>query len=874
MFAACSQQSQDADNEMLVGGSIELSSMPQMPPNSGESMQHGLAAFFAGMHNGAIIVAGGCNFPNKPAAENGSKKYYSDIFVLTNDGDNYEWTIKGTLAQPLAYGASVSLPEGVLCIGGVNGDKEVSNVVLLAWDNANKTIKQTAFPELPFTMSQHGAVIIDNTVYVAAGKTNGITKNTFLKLDLSKKGRSDFAWELMPDFPGNGRLQAVIVAQNQAEEKHLYILSGSSFPDSVKLPLINTDGLEYNPISNKWTEIGKINVNHQEFSLHGGAGINIGANFILCLGGVNKQIFSNALLEIRKAKIAKQKGDTAVYNKFKIWKQAYLSQKVSDYKFNKAILLYNTITKQWSIVDTTNITARAGASLLRWNDKLLLINGELKPGIRSPNVDLIDVTVKPQFGIINWLILIIYLLSMVYLGYYFMKKDQNTDDFFKGGGNIPWWAAGISIFATMLSAITFMAIPAKVYATNWKYFPMAVTILIMAFPVVKYYLPFFVKLKLTSAYEYLEIRFNYTTRALAGFIFIIFMVARMALVLFLPSLALSTVTGINIYISIILMGVVTIIYCTMGGIEAVVWGDVVQGIVLMGGAIIALIFLISGTEGGFSAVIDISVSNNKFQIFDWAFDWKRATIWVVVLGGLANNLISYSSDQTVIQRYMTTKDENASRRSIILNGFLSIAVSVLFYFIGTALFAYYTSHPERMNFTMNNPDAIFPQFIMAELPVGLAGLLIAAIFAATMSTISSNINSIATAFTSDFYVKWFKNSSEKQKLKTARYSGIIFGSIGVGLALLMATWNILSLFDYFNYILGLMSSGLGGLFAIGIFFPRIDGKSALIGFVLSTILLLIISVYTDVSFLLFGFIGIVLSIVIALLSTTLRDIKN
>jgi SSS family transporter len=290
---------------------------------------------------------------------------------------------------------------------------------------------------------------------------------------------------------------------------------------------------------------------------------------------------------------------------------------------------------------------------------------------------------------------------------------------------------------------------------------MAITILIMAFPVVKYYLPFFRRLNVTTAYEYLEIRFNYAIRFLASFLFVIFMVARMALVLFLPSLALTTVTGIDIYICIILMGVITIIYCTMGGVEAVVWGDVIQGFVLLGGALLAVVFLISGTEGGLNTVIEISMDHDKFKMFDFAFDWTNATFWVVILGGLANNLISYTADQTVIQRYLTTKDEKSAARGIVLNGFLSVFVSIIFYSIGTALFAYYSTRPEEMNFSMANPDSIFPHFIMSEMPLGIAGLLIAAIFAATMSTVSSNVNSLSTAFTTDFYKHFFPKSSDR-----------------------------------------------------------------------------------------------------------------
>ena len=369
-------------------------------------------------------------------------------------------------------------------------------------------------------------------------------------------------------------------------------------------------------------------------------------------------------------------------------------------------------------------------------------------------------------------------------------------------------------------------------------------------------------------------RFNYTSRLLASGIFIIFQLARTGLVLFLPSLALTTVTGIDIYTCIVLMGVITIIYCTMGGVEAVIWGDVIQGFVLMGGAVLAVVFLVTGTEGGITKLIDITVEYEKIKIFNMAFSLTSATFWVVILGGIANNLIIYSSDQTVIQRYLTTKDEKTAAKSIYLNGILSIVVSLLFYFIGTALFAFYKTNPDQLNVSMGNPDSIFPHFIMTKMPQGVAGILIAAIFAATMSTVSTSINSLSTAFTTDFYQKFVKNKADSHYLLIARISGIVCGALGIGLAVYMAMSNILSLFDYFNYILGLLASGLGGLFFMGIFIPRIKSYAAITGFIGGFIIVVITKMHTDIHLMLYGFIGMVSSVIIGLLASMIIPEKS
>ena len=345
------------------------------------------------------------------------------------------------------------------------------------------------------------------------------------------------------------------------------------------------------------------------------------------------------------------------------------------------------------------------------------------------------------------------------------------------------------------------------------------------------------------------------------------MIARTALVLFLPSLALTTVTGIDIYTCIVLMGVITLIYCTMGGVEAVIWGDVIQGFVLLGGAILAVVFLVFGTEGGLNSLIEITIANEKLQILDMSFSLTSATFWVVILGGIANNLISYSSDQTVIQRYLTTKNEKAAGRSIYLNGLLSVLVSIVFYFIGTALYSFYSTNPDQLNIAMDNPDSIFPHFIMTKMPQGIAGVMIAAIFAATMSTVSSSINSLSTAFTTDFYKKIVHHQKDKHYLLVARFSGLVMGSLGIGLAILMARWNILSLFDYFNYILGLLVSGLGGLFFMGIFFKRIKSRAAITGFIGGFVCVLITQISTNIHFMLYGFIGMVTAVSIGLLAS-------
>ncbi len=798
--------------------------MTSLPLGRGEITQLGVAYPFAGVSKGAIIVVGGYGL----SLDGETKLYDNTIYVLPKGSS--DWTAGNQYKYNIANGASVTTPDGLLCIGGVNRDKEFSQVDLLSWNEKTLQVDITQYPALPFTMSECNATIIGNVVYLVGGCVDGKPSNKFMTLDLSKKGSSSFDWQILSDYPGETRLQPIAVAQNGAEHAHVYIFGGHNKNGDK----ISESGLVYNTTTKQWkstttTNYGEVN----SVSLSEASAVAVGNSHILLIGG-----------------------------------RATLSSGKKEF----TSLVYNTITDSWAIGDNKEITT-LGASVFTLDKDIIVITG-LNHSDNKSDTSMASsgaifrgrVYNRPIFGFVNWTVLALYMLGMLYMGYYFMRKSSNsTEDFFKGGGNIPWWAAGISIFATMLSAITFMAVPAKAFATDWRYFPMVVTILVMSFPVVKYFLPFFRRLNVTTAYEYLEKRFSYGVRLLASSLFIIFMLARMALALFLPSLALTTVTGIDIYLCIIMMGVITLIYCTMGGAEAVVWSDVVQGIILFGGALFVAIYLVLNIPGGLSTMIDITVAENKMRMFDFTFSWSNPTFYVIILGGLANNLISYSSDQTVIQRYITTNSEKAAGKSIIMNGFLSVFVSVIFYFIGTALYSFYKTHPESTNFMMQNTDSIFPHFIMAEIPVGFAGLIIAAIFAATMSTVSSNVNSLSTAYTVDIYRHFAKNSSDSKEVSVARIAGLVMGGLGIGIAILMATMNILSLFDFFNFLLGLLSSGIAALFLIGIFMPNIGSKSAMGGFIMANICLGLISTYTDISFWLYGSIGIALTIGFSLL---------
>ena len=836
---------------------MNLKTLSPLSVNGGQ----GLSGHFAGMIDGKIIVAGGCNFPNVPAAEGGAKVFYDDIYLLENASqDNENWKIIGKLPKAVAYGVSISTPQGLICLGGNDGNHSMRNVYLISFQGDE--LKISVLPSLPMALDNMAGCLSENIIYIAGGQSDGIGSNRVFKINVEAllKGES---WEELTCFPGDFRLQPCMAVQSNAGNPNLYLMGGYASPTDGQNGVVHHNGLRLDLRTELWSETAPILVDADGAprALIGSACCVSGGSHLIFFGGVNARIF-----------------EAAINGKLGESHQEYMSHPTDWYRFNDKVLVYHTLTDTWFENGSFPQLAKAGVAVVPYQDGWIVVGGESKPGIRSDEVSFVSLENHKSFGWLNWMVLIAYLLGMLLLGYYFMHKEKGGEDFFKGGGRIPWWAAGISIYATMLSAITYMAYPAKAYATNWTYYPMLITILLVSFPVIKYYLPFFRRLNVTTAYEYLERRFNGTVRLMASAVFIIFMIARMALVLYLPSLALTAVTGINIWVCIALMGVITIIYCTMGGVEAVIWGDVVQGIILVGGALVSAAYLIFSTEGGFGGFVDIAMADEKLKLVDWSFDFTKATFWIVVLGGIANNLISYTSDQTVIQRYLTTKNEKSASHSILLNGVMSAVISIAFFAIGAGLYTFFKTHPADLDIAMTKTDAIFPFFMMSQLPAGVAGLLIAAIFAATMSTISSNINSIATAFSVDFYKRWRSQTTDNEMLNVARWTCVVSGVIGVSLALLMATWSIYSLLDFFQEILGLLSSGLGGLFLMGIFFPRIDAKSALTGFVCGIMAVFCVKYFTNLNLLLYGCIGMVVSVAVgylmSLISPNRKDLKG
>ncbi len=495
--------------------------------------------------------------------------------------------------------------------------------------------------------------------------------------------------------------------------------------------------------------------------------------------------------------------------------------------------VYQTITDMWATFGQVDLAAGAGGA--SWGNGMVLIAPAADGG--AARVKTVEIEMKKRLlRSLDWIVIVVYLAGMAGIGFYcYMKEKRGTTaDYFLGGRSIPFWAAGLSLYATGTSAVSYIAIPAKSFATDWVYLSQNVVGLVTTIFVAIWIVPLIRRLDLMSVYGYLEMRFHPTIRMMASGINIILQLGgRMSVVLFLPSLAISAVTGLDVIWSICIMGLITIVYTVMGGMKAVIWTDVIQVFVMLGGAFFAVGYVIMNLDGGAGSFFDIAAADNKLKLFDLRFDLTKATLWGFIFFAIPE-ILTYPKDQVMMQRVLSTKSAKEAGWSIWTLAAVVVPGSLTFFAIGTALYAFYKQNPEKMN-PLLTLDATFPHFIAAELPVGVTGAIIAGIFAASMSTLSSCINSVATLVSVDFYEKLAKNPNPKTSVRIAEALTIVAGLIGVGTAVLLSFFDIRSFFDLSLELAGLLGGGFAGTYALGIFTKRANWQGAAIGICVSIV---------------------------------------
>ena len=452
------------------------------------------------------------------------------------------------------------------------------------------------------------------------------------------------------------------------------------------------------------------------------------------------------------------------------------------------------------------------------------------------------------------LTLIAYLLVIMGIGLYFSRKNTSTEEYFVGGRSFSGWVIGLSLVGTSISSITFLAYPGDAYKTAWlRYLPnlmLPVAIFIAAYV----FLPFFRRGNTITAYEYLENRFGPSIRVYGALTFIFGQLVRISLILYLLSLLIHELTGLSSETSIVLGGVFVAIYTIVGGIDAVIWTDVLQTIVLMLGGVICLIVIVSSLPGGLEQIISVAAEHGKLAFAElryeegvaqlvpvnWSLSLQDKTGTMLLLLGLTAWLTEYSANQNTVQRFCASKSDAEARKAMFVCAFTSLPIWAFYMFLGTALYVFFQVFPTETAAQIlsgeQKAEQILPYFINHYLPAGIAGIVIAAALAAAMSSLDSSINAISTVSIVDIYKRF--SSTEKDDrhyLNVAKWIAVITSVGMIFGAVLLMNAETKTLQDTATILVSIISGGVLGIYLLGFFTTLGDARAIWSGLLLTAL---------------------------------------
>jgi SSS family transporter len=784
-----------------------------MPP-----LPQPLNYYALGSHHGVIIVAGGVKMDGDERGD-----YSDEVYVLLPGAD--DWKLAGMrLPEGRAYAAGESNENGLWILGGKNRDNVYDDFLLLRWADDRLWV-DTPSPlqtKMPTPLHSMGSILVNGVVYLIGGnKTWDVddVTNSFWSLDLRYNASK---WQTHPEIPGTPRSFPVVTLFNS----EITVLGGYH-KDAPERSL--TDVWTWKAGDARW-----IQENMEYNTASGAATISVPPGHLLALLGWDAET---------KTPIV-----DAVHF---ITKTSYELEPMPVNGLMGEVIPYED---GWFF--TSADPGADGGTIIPRSFKITL-NETTRSALTWP----------------DYTTLVLYFATLVYIGFYFSKREKNTESFFLGGRNIPWWAVGISIFGTSLSAITYIAIPATAYASNWVNMLNNIGIVFLAPFIAAYYLPRLKELPYTTAYEFLEKRFNLGTRIYGSLVFIIFQIGRMSIVLYLPAIALSAATGISIQLSIVLMGILATAYTALGGIEAVIWTDVLQSVVLLFGAVLTLVLVVSNIDMEIGQLFTMAREADKFHTFNWTWDITTDAVWIAVVGGIFANAYVSMADQTVVQRYLSTSTPHEAKKALWFFAGSTIPMQLLFFGIGTALWIYYHQHPAASQPGLQN-DAILPLFVIQQFPVGLKGVLIAGLFAASMSSLDSSMNSLSSVFVNDYYRRFLPGRPEKSYLQMAKGLTVFLGIFATASALYLAENTSVQLFSLFLQLLNLVGGGLAGIYVLGVCTQRANGIGALTGGIVSGIVMYFVR-SSDIYFFAHAIFGFTSSVVVGyLVSLIFQGKKN
>ena len=435
--------------------------------------------------------------------------------------------------------------------------------------------------------------------------------------------------------------------------------------------------------------------------------------------------------------------------------------------------------------------------------------------------------------IIDIIVFLFFIGGVVAFGCSFFKKKGTSEEFTSAGRSLPGWVVGMSIFATYVSSISYLGYPGKAFSGDWNAFVFSLSIPIASYFAARYFVPFYRSQDSISAYSFLENRFGPWARIYASSCYLLTQIARTGSILYLLALPMNVLLGWHIQTIIVVTSVAIVLYSMLGGMKAVIWTEAIQGIILIGGALVCMFILLFDMPGGPVQTFSIAMEDGKFSLGSFGSSLSESTFWVCLIYGIFTNLQNYGIDQSYVQRYHTAKNEKEAKFSALFGGYLFIPVSAVFFMIGTGLYAFYKVHPGILPDGVR-ADYVFPFFIVNELPVGLTGLLIASIFAAGMSTIATSVTSSSTIILTDYYQRFRKHAGNRERMLVLKLSSVGVGVAGILVA--FAFMSVQSALDAWWALASIFSGGMLGLFLLGYISKKARNFDAVLGVVCGVIL--------------------------------------
>lgn len=422
---------------------------------------------------------------------------------------------------------------------------------------------------------------------------------------------------------------------------------------------------------------------------------------------------------------------------------------------------------------------------------------------------------------IDYGIIVALLLATLSFGFIFAKRQKTSQNYFLAKGKVPAWALGMSLLATLISSVTFLAYPGTGFSSNWILLVQGLMVPVVLVGVIWFIVPLYRKVIRLSTYEYFEQRFGVFARYYSSIAFVLRQFSGMGTVFYLLAVALNSMTGGDTTAIILVVGSIIIAVNLLGGIEAVIWLDVFQGFMLFASGIICLSVLIFSVDGGLPEIWKVATAAGRTGFGPYNASFTKLTFWVMVINGAFYAIQKYGTDQTVVQRYLTARTDKAAIKASMMGILLTVPVWTIFMFIGTALFVFYKQNalPDGML-----ADGVFPYFIMTQLPIGVVGLIIAAMISAAICSLSADLNSLAAVGTEDYYKKIRKNKPDKEYLKAGKFLVFISGLISIGIALFYVSAGSEGVLGIIFTLYAIFSGGIVGIFLLGLLSARANNQ--------------------------------------------------